>query len=105
GEDPDAVEAARARWSEGKAKGLDVTYWRPDEEGRWERLGWGGSRARCRRCSAMAAKPTVLRRVPARSSAIAVIAEMLEYRRWQPIRAEGNNAYVSAHRLCGVGDS
>src|SRR6266566_3898506 len=39
GEDPDAVEAARARWSEGKAKGLDVTYWRPDEEGRWQRLG------------------------------------------------------------------
>jgi DNA polymerase-3 subunit chi len=39
GEDPDAVEAARQRWSEGKAKGLDVTYWRPDEEGRWQRLG------------------------------------------------------------------
>jgi DNA polymerase-3 subunit chi len=39
GEDPDAVAAARARWSEGKAKGLDVTYWRPDEEGRWQRLG------------------------------------------------------------------
>ena len=39
GEDPDAVEAARKRWSEGKAKGLDVTYWRPDEEGRWQRLG------------------------------------------------------------------
>src|SRR6266849_6625795 len=37
--DADAVEAARARWSEGKAKGLDVTYWRPDEEGRWQRLG------------------------------------------------------------------
>ena len=34
-----SVEAARARWSEGKAKGLDVTYWRPDEEGRWQRLG------------------------------------------------------------------
>src|SRR5437660_4885033 len=39
GEDPDAVTAARAQWSEGKAKGLDVTYWRPDEEGRWQRLG------------------------------------------------------------------
>src|SRR5215471_1856088 len=38
---------------------------------------------------AMAAKPTVLRRVPACTSAIAVIAEMLEYRRWQPIRAGG----------------
>jgi DNA polymerase III subunit chi len=38
GEDPDAVAAARAHWSEGKAKGVDVTYWRPDEEGRWRRL-------------------------------------------------------------------
>lgn len=38
GEDPDAVAAARAQWSEGKAKGVDVTYWRPDEEGRWRRL-------------------------------------------------------------------
>lgn len=38
GEDPDAVAAARAQWSEGKAKGFDVTYWRPDEEGRWRRL-------------------------------------------------------------------
>ena len=39
GDDPDAVAAARERWSEGKAKGLDVTYWQPDEEGRWQRLG------------------------------------------------------------------
>jgi DNA polymerase-3 subunit chi len=38
GEDPDAVAAARAQWSEGKAMGFDVTYWRPDEEGRWRRL-------------------------------------------------------------------
>ncbi len=38
GEDPDAVAAARAQWSEGKTKGVDVTYWRPDEEGRWRRL-------------------------------------------------------------------
>jgi DNA polymerase III subunit chi len=38
GEDPDAVTAARAQWSEGKTKGFDVTYWRPDEEGRWRRL-------------------------------------------------------------------
>lgn len=37
GEDPDAVAAARAQWSEGKAKGVDITYWRPDEEGRWRR--------------------------------------------------------------------
>jgi DNA polymerase III subunit chi len=38
GDDDEAVAAARAHWSEGKAKGLDVTYWRPDEEGRWQRL-------------------------------------------------------------------
>jgi DNA polymerase III subunit chi len=38
GDDAEAVAAARTHWSEGKAKGLDVTYWRPDEEGRWQRL-------------------------------------------------------------------
>jgi DNA polymerase III subunit chi len=38
GDDAEAVAAARAHWNEGKAKGLDVTYWRPDEEGRWQRL-------------------------------------------------------------------
>jgi DNA polymerase III subunit chi len=37
GEDPDAVEMARARWSEAKAAGADVTYWRADENGRWRR--------------------------------------------------------------------
>ena len=37
GEDTDAVEAARARWSEAKAGGFDVTYWQPDERGRWQR--------------------------------------------------------------------
>ena len=36
GDDPDAVEAARARWSEAKQKGCDVTYWQPDEQGRWQ---------------------------------------------------------------------
>ena len=36
GEDEDAVAAARARWSEAKAKGFDVTYWQPDEHGRWK---------------------------------------------------------------------
>jgi DNA polymerase-3 subunit chi len=35
GEDEDAVAAARARWSEAKARGFDATYWQPDEEGRW----------------------------------------------------------------------
>ena len=35
GEDEDAVAAARARWGEAKAQGFDVTYWQPDEQGRW----------------------------------------------------------------------
>jgi DNA polymerase III subunit chi len=37
GADPDAVSQARARWSEAKAAGFDVTYWQPDEHGRWQR--------------------------------------------------------------------
>ena len=36
GEDDDAVAAARAYWSDAKAKGFEVTYWRPDEQGRWK---------------------------------------------------------------------
>ena len=39
GNDPDAVAAARERWSEGKAKGFEVTYWQADENGRWQRTG------------------------------------------------------------------
>ena len=39
GNDPDAVAAARERWSEGKAKGFEVTYWQADENGRWQRRG------------------------------------------------------------------
>jgi DNA polymerase-3 subunit chi len=35
GEDEEAVAAARARWSEAAAKGFRVTYWQPDEQGRW----------------------------------------------------------------------
>ena len=35
GEDQDAVAAARARWSEAKARGFDATYWQPDDQGRW----------------------------------------------------------------------
>jgi DNA polymerase III subunit chi len=35
GEDEDAVAAARARWSEAKEQGFEVTYWQPDEHGRW----------------------------------------------------------------------
>jgi DNA polymerase-3 subunit chi len=38
GADPDAVAAARERWGEGKARGLDVTYWQPDAQGRWQRM-------------------------------------------------------------------
>ena len=37
GEDPEAVEMARIRWTEAKAAGADVTYWRADESGRWQR--------------------------------------------------------------------
>ena len=37
GDDPDAVEAARTRWSEAKGQGFDVTYWQADERGRWQR--------------------------------------------------------------------
>ena len=39
GDDPDAVEAARKRWTEAKAAGAEVTYWRADENGRWSRQG------------------------------------------------------------------
>jgi DNA polymerase-3 subunit chi len=37
GEDPDALETARARWSKVKAAGFDVTYWLTDKNGRWQR--------------------------------------------------------------------
>jgi DNA polymerase-3 subunit chi len=37
GEDPEAVETARTRWSEAKTAGFDVTYWQADERGRWLR--------------------------------------------------------------------
>ncbi len=35
GDDQDAVDAARGHWSEAKRRGYDVTYWQPDERGRW----------------------------------------------------------------------
>ena len=35
GEDEEAVAAARVRWGEAKAQGFAVTYWQPDEQGRW----------------------------------------------------------------------
>jgi DNA polymerase-3 subunit chi len=37
GDDPDAVAAARERWSAAKAGGFDLTYWQSDEHGRWQR--------------------------------------------------------------------
>ena len=37
GDDPDAVDVARTRWSEAKAAGFEVTYWLTDENGRWQR--------------------------------------------------------------------
>ena len=37
GEDPDAVAAARTRWQDAKGAGFAVTYWQPDEQGRWQR--------------------------------------------------------------------
>jgi DNA polymerase III subunit chi len=37
GEDPEAVDTARTRWTEAKAAGFQVTYWQADENGRWRR--------------------------------------------------------------------
>jgi DNA polymerase III subunit chi len=39
GNDPDAVEAARASWRDVKAAGVEATYWRQNEAGRWEKQG------------------------------------------------------------------
>jgi DNA polymerase-3 subunit chi len=35
GDDEDGVAAARAQWSEVKARGFEATYWQPDDSGRW----------------------------------------------------------------------
>jgi DNA polymerase-3 subunit chi len=37
GDDADAVTVARAAWKDSKARGFEVTYWQPDERGRWQR--------------------------------------------------------------------
>jgi DNA polymerase III subunit chi len=37
GEDPEALEEARARWSKAKEVGFTVTYWLADKNGRWQR--------------------------------------------------------------------
>ena len=39
GNDPDAVEAARAAWRGVKQSGSEATYWRQNEAGRWEKQG------------------------------------------------------------------
>ena len=38
GADPDAVAAARECWTKAKAQALDITYWQPNEQGRWNRV-------------------------------------------------------------------
>ena len=35
GDDDVAVAAARAQWTDAKARGFEATYWQPDEQGRW----------------------------------------------------------------------
>jgi DNA polymerase-3 subunit chi len=37
GQDAESLDDARARWSEAKQNGFDVTYWQLDEAGRWRR--------------------------------------------------------------------
>lgn len=37
GADPEALDTARARWTGAKNDGFEVTYWRTDENGRWQR--------------------------------------------------------------------
>ena len=39
GHDPEALEAARSRWSEAREAGYEVTYWQQDEDGRWIKRG------------------------------------------------------------------
>jgi DNA polymerase-3 subunit chi len=35
GEDEEAVAVARRHWGDAKANGFEVTYWQPDDQGRW----------------------------------------------------------------------
>jgi DNA polymerase III subunit chi len=37
GDDPDALAAARSAWKDCKSRGFEVTYWQPDQRGRWQR--------------------------------------------------------------------
>jgi DNA polymerase-3 subunit chi len=36
GDDGEALAAARAAWTDCKARGFDATYWQADERGRWQ---------------------------------------------------------------------
>jgi len=37
GDDPEALDQARARWSKANEDGFQVTYWLTDKDGRWQR--------------------------------------------------------------------
>lgn len=37
GDDDEALAAARAAWTDCKARGLAATYWQADERGRWQK--------------------------------------------------------------------
>jgi DNA polymerase-3 subunit chi len=39
GDDEEAVAAARGHWTDARSKGHEVTYWQPDEAGRWVKKG------------------------------------------------------------------
>jgi len=39
GRDPDALSAARNAWKDAKAAGHDVTYWKENVSGKWEKQG------------------------------------------------------------------
>ncbi len=39
GNDPDAVDQARAQFGEARKGGHDVTYWQQNAGGRWEKKG------------------------------------------------------------------
>lgn len=41
GNDPGAVEAARAGWKRFRADGHEVSYWQQDEQGRWQNRAGG----------------------------------------------------------------
>jgi DNA polymerase-3 subunit chi len=44
GNDEQAVETARERWREAKARALEATYWQQNDQGRWEKRAQGSPR-------------------------------------------------------------